>query len=123
MAHGLINECLEKEKLSRSNVSVHHLMPESSQPALTDRRRKRSWQMPLAKSGSGYRLMTGIEEEESSSGEEFYDLTYTIRRGMEGYRPLPQSSTFHDIDDDILSKEDDEVSCNIQMMSCTCSCM
>ena len=59
-------------------------------------------------------LMTGIEEEEISSGDEFYDKTYTIRRGMEGYRPLPQSSTFHDIDDDILLKEDEEVSCNIK---------
>ena len=69
--------------------------------------------MPLAKYGGGYRMMSGVEEEEeeeSSSGEELYDNTYTIRRGMEGYRPLPESSTFHDIDDDILLKEEEEVS-------------
>ena len=67
--------------------------------------------MPLGKLGDGYRMMSGVEEEEeSSSGEEFYDNTYTIRRGMEGYRPLPESSTFHDIDDDILLKGEEEVS-------------
>jgi hypothetical protein len=111
MANGWMPEVLDKERLSNEEGSPCHLLPDTS--TLTDRKMKRSWQMPLAKLGDRYRMMSGVEEEEeedSSSGEEFYDNTYTIRRGMEGYRPLPESSTFHDIDDDILLKEEEEVS-------------
>ena len=61
----------------RAEGSPCHLLPDTS--TLTDRKMKRSWQMPLAKLGDGYRMMSGVEEEEeSSSGEEFYDNTYTI---------------------------------------------
>ena len=112
MDAGWVPEGHEKENALDVDNNPVYLLPEP--PATgSDGRRKRSWQLPLSQFGSGYSMMSGVEEEEeeeSSSGEEMYSKTYTIRRGMEGYRPLPESSTFHDIDDDILHKDDEEVS-------------
>jgi hypothetical protein len=52
MANGWMPEGLDKEGVLNTEGSPHHFLPDTS--TLTDRKTKRSWQMPLAKYGGGY---------------------------------------------------------------------